>query len=164
MKKSVVSFILNGEPTSVLVDHNTTLLDLLRDQIGLTGTKKGCEEGECGACTVIIDDRPVNSCITPARDVEGCTIITIEGLAQNGVLTPIQQQFIDQWAFQCGYCTPGMIMSATALLNRNPHPTELEIREAIEGNLCRCTGYQKIIVAIQEAAKQMSQVVDQITA
>ena len=156
MKKSIVSFILNGEPTSVLVDDNTTLLDLLRDQIGLTGTKKGCEEGECGACTVIIDDRPVNSCITPARDVEGCTIITIEGLAQNGVLTPIQQQFIDQWAFQCGYCTPGMIMSATALLNRNPHPTELEIREAIEGNLCRCTGYQKIIVAIQEAAKQMS--------
>lgn len=164
MKKSIVSFILNGEPTSVLVDDNTTLLDLLRDQIGLTGTKKGCEEGECGACTVIINDRPVNSCITPARDVEGCTIITIEGLAQNGVLTPIQQQFIDQWAFQCGYCTPGMIMSATALLNRNPHPTELEIREAIEGNLCRCTGYQKIIVAIQEAAKQMSQVVDQINA
>ena len=164
MKKSIVSFILNGEPTSVLVDDNTTLLDLLRDQIGLTGTKKGCEEGECGACTVIIDDRPVNSCITPACDVEGCTIITIEGLAQDGVLTPIQQQFIDQWAFQCGYCTPGMIMSATALLNRNPHPTELEIREAIEGNLCRCTGYQKIIVAIQEAAKQMSQVVDQINA
>ena len=164
MKKSIVSFTLNGEPVSVLVDGNTTLLDLLRDQIGLTGTKKGCEEGECGACTVIINDRPVNSCITPARDVEGCTIITIEGLAQNGVLTPIQQQFIDQWAFQCGYCTPGMIMSATALLNRNPHPTELEIREAIEGNLCRCTGYQKIIEAIQLAAEDMAKVVDQINA
>ena len=164
MKKSIVSFILNGEPVDVLVDDNTTLLDLLRDQIGLTGTKKGCEEGECGACTVIIDDRPVNSCITLARDVAGCNIITIEGLSQNGVLTPIQQQFIDQWAFQCGYCTPGMIMSATALLNRNPHPTELEIREAIEGKLCRCTGYQKIIEAIQAAAEQMAKVVDQINA
>lgn len=164
MKKSIVSFTLNGEPISVLVNDNTTLLDLLRDQIGLTGTKKGCEEGECGACTVIIDDRPVNSCITPALDVEGCTVITIEGLAQNGVLTPIQQQFIDQWAFQCGYCTPGMIMSATALLNRNPNPTELEIREAIEGNLCRCTGYQKIIEAIQLAAEDMAKVVDQINA
>ena len=164
MKKTIVSFILNGEPVDVLVEDNTTLLDLLRDQIGLTGTKKGCEEGECGACTVIIDDRPINSCVTLACDVAGCNVITIEGLAKDGVLTPIQQQFIDQWAFQCGYCTPGMIMSATALLNRNPHPTELEIREAIEGNLCRCTGYQKIIVAIQEAAKQMSQVVDQINA
>ena len=164
MNKSIVSFTLNGEPVDVLADDNTTLLDLLRDRIGLTGTKKGCEEGECGACTVIIDDRPVNSCITLARDVEGCSVITIEGLSQNGVLTPIQQQFIDQWAFQCGYCTPGMIMSATALLNRNPHPTEIEIREAIEGNLCRCTGYQKIVEAIQLAAEQMSAVVDQINA
>lgn len=164
MKKSIVSFTLNGEPVDVATDDNTTLLDLLRDHIGLTGTKKGCEEGECGACTVIVDDRPVNSCITLARDVAGSNIITIEGLAQDGVLTPIQQQFIDQWAFQCGYCTPGMIMSATALLNRNPHPTEIEIREAIEGNLCRCTGYQKIIEAIQIAAEQMAQVVDQINA
>lgn len=164
MKKSIVSFTLNGEPVDVLTDDNTTLLDLLRDHIGLTGTKKGCEEGECGACTVIINDRPVNSCITLVRNVEGCNIITIEGLSQNGVLTPIQQQFIDQWAFQCGYCTPGMIMSATALLNRNPHPTEIEIREAIEGNLCRCTGYQKIVEAIQLAAEDMAKVVDQINA
>ena len=164
MKKTIVSFILNGEPVDVLVEDNTTLLDLLRDQIGLTGTKKGCEEGECGACTVIVDDRPVNSCITLACDVAGCKIVTIEGLSQDGVLTPIQQQFIDQWAFQCGYCTPGMIMSATALLNRNPNPTELEIREAIAGNLCRCTGYQKIIEAIQIAAKQMAEVVEQINA
>lgn len=164
MKKSIVSFVLNGEPVDVLVEDNTTLLDLLRDQIGLTGTKKGCEEGECGACTVIVDGRAVNSCITLACDVAGCKVITIEGLAQNGVLTPIQQQFIDQWAFQCGYCTPGMIMSATALLERNPHPTELEIREAIEGNLCRCTGYQKIVEAIQIAAEQMAGVVEQINA
>lgn len=164
MKKSIVSFTLNGEPVDVITDDNTTLLDLLRDQIGLTGTKKGCEEGECGACTVIIDDRPINSCITLARDVAGSNIVTIEGLAKDGVLTPIQQQFIDQWAFQCGYCTPGMIMSATALLNRNPHPTELEIREAIAGNLCRCTGYQKIVEAIQIAAEQMAQVVDRINA
>ena len=164
MKKSIVSFTLNGEPVDVLVNDNTTLLDLLRDQIGLTGTKKGCEEGECGACTVIVNDRPINSCVTLACDVAGCNVITIEGLAKDGVLTPIQQQFIDQWAFQCGYCTPGMIMSATALLNRNPHPTELEIREAIEGNLCRCTGYQKIIEAIQLAAEDMAKVVDQINA
>ena len=100
----------------------------------------------------MIDGRPINSCVTLARQVEGCNVVTIEGLAVNGVLTPVQQQFIDNWAFQCGYCTPGMIMSATALLLRNPHPTEQEIREAIEGNLCRCTGYAKIIDAIEAAA------------
>ncbi|EOS62458.1 (2Fe-2S)-binding protein [Oscillibacter sp. 1-3] len=150
--KRIVTFTLNGEPKEVITEDNTTLLDLLRDSLGLTGTKKGCEEGECGACTVMINDRPVNSCITLVRDVEGCSVVTIEGLEKNGVLTPLQQQFIDNWAFQCGYCTPGMIMSATALLNRNPHPTEREIREAIEGNLCRCTGYAKIIDAIQAAA------------
>lgn len=150
--KHIVSFTLNGNDTEVICDDNTTLLDLLRDQIGLTGTKKGCEEGECGACTVMIDGRPINSCVTLARQVEGCNVVTIEGLAVNGVLTPVQQQFIDNWAFQCGYCTPGMIMSATALLLRNPHPTEQEIREAIEGNLCRCTGYAKIIDAIEAAA------------
>lgn len=151
--KHIVTFTLNGEPTEVIAESNTTLLDLLRDTLGLTGTKKGCEEGECGACTVMINDRPVNSCITLVRDIEGSNVVTIEGLEKNGVLTPLQQQFIDNWAFQCGYCTPGMIMSATALLNRNPHPTEREIREAIEGNLCRCTGYAKIIDAIQAAAK-----------
>ena len=150
--KHIVYFTLNGTDTEVICDDNTTLLDLLRDQIGLTGTKKGCEEGECGACTVMIDGRPINSCVTLARQVEGCNVVTIEGLAVNGVLTPVQQQFIDNWAFQCGSCTPGLIMSATALLLRNPHPTEQEIREAIEGNLCRCTGYAKIIDAIEAAA------------
>ena len=139
----------------VLAEPNRTLLDLLRDDLGLTGTKKGCEAGECGACTVMLDGRPVNSCITLAAEVEGCRVITVEGVAQDGQLTPLQRQFIDKWAFQCGYCTAGMIMSAKALLERNPHPTEIEIREAIEGNLCRCTGYVKIIEAIQAVAAEM---------
>lgn len=161
MKKTIISFTLNGDPVDVITDNNTTLLDLLRDQLELTGTKKGCEEGECGACTVIVDGKAINSCIALARTMQGKNVVTIEGLAKNGVLTPLQQQFIDKWAFQCGYCTPGMIMSATALLMRNPHPTEIEIREAIEGNLCRCTGYSKIVEAIQCAAEEMAAAVQE---
>lgn len=153
--KKVISFNLNGEDIQILAEPNRTLLDLLRDDLGLTGTKKGCEAGECGACTVLLDGRPVNSCITLVAEVEGCKVITVEGVAQDGQLTPLQKQFIDKWAFQCGYCTAGMIMSAKALLERNPHPTEIEIREAIEGNLCRCTGYVKIIEAIQAVAAEM---------
>ena len=153
--KKVISFNLNGEDIQVLAEPNRTLLDLLRDDLGLTGTKKGCEAGECGACTVMLDGRPVNSCITLAAEVEGCKVITVEGVAQDGQLSPLQRQFIDKWAFQCGYCTAGMILSAKALLERNPHPTELEIREAIEGNLCRCTGYVKIIEAIQAVVAEM---------
>lgn len=153
--KKVISFNLNGEDIQVLAEPNRTLLDLLRDDLGLTGTKKGCEAGECGACTVMLDGRPVNSCITLAAEVEGCRVITVEGVAQDGQLSPLQRQFIDKWAFQCGYCTAGMIMSAKALLERNSHPTELEIREAIEGNLCRCTGYVKIIEAIQAVVAEM---------
>ena len=153
--KKVISFNLNGEDIQVLAEPNRTLLDLLRDDLGLTGTKKGCEAGECGACTVMLDGRPVNSCITLVAEVEGCRVITVEGVAQDGQLSPLQKQFIDKWAFQCGYCTAGMIMSAKALLERNPHPTEIEIREAIEGNLCRCTGYVKIIEAIQAVAAEM---------
>lgn len=153
--KKVISFNLNGEDIQVLAEPNRTLLDLLRDDLGLTGTKKGCEAGECGACTVMLDGRPVNSCITLAAEVEGCKVITVEGVAQDGQLSPLQRQFIDKWAFQCGYCTAGMIMSAKALLERNSHPTELEIREAIEGNLCRCTGYVKIIEAIQAVVAEM---------
>lgn len=156
MGKRMVRFILNGDLVEAAVKDHLTLLDLLRDQMGLTGTKKGCEQGECGACTVLIDGLPVNSCSTLAVECEGHEIITIEGLAQNGELHPIQKQFIDKWALQCGYCTPGMIMSAKALLDHNPHPTELEIREAIEGNLCRCTGYAKIVEAIQAAAAEMN--------
>ncbi len=153
--KKVLTFTLNGEKCEVLCDDNRVLLDLLRDDLGMTGTKKGCEEAECGACTVMIDGRPINSCATLAREVEGHDVVTIEGIAKNGMLHPIQKQFIDKWAFQCGYCTPGMIMSAKALLDKNPHPTEMEIREAIEGNLCRCTGYAKIVEAIAAAAAEM---------
>ena len=154
--KRVLSFIVNGDPVEVVVKDNMTLLDLLRDKLGLTGTKKGCEQGECGACTVLLDGKPVNSCCTLAVECEGREVVTIEGIAQGGKLHPIQKQFIEKWAMQCGYCTPGMIMSAKALLDVNPHPTELEIREAIEGNLCRCTGYAKIVEAIQAAAAEMN--------
>lgn len=154
--KSVISLIINGDEVDAIVKDNLTLLDFLRDQLGLTGTKKGCEQGECGACTVLLDGLPVNSCCTLAVECNGREVTTIEGLARGGQLTPLQRQFIDKWALQCGYCTPGMIMSATALLNHNPHPTELEIREAIEGNLCRCTGYAKIVEAIQAAAAEMN--------
>lgn len=156
MSKRVLSFTLNGGPTEVIVKDNMTLLDLLRDKLGLTGTKKGCEQGECGACTVMLDGKPVNSCCTLAVECEGREVVTIEGIAKGGKLHPIQRQFIEKWALQCGYCTPGMIMSAKALLDVNPHPTELEIREAIEGNLCRCTGYAKIVEAIQAAAAEMN--------
>ena len=154
--KRVLSFTLNGDPIEVVCKDNMTLLDLLRDKLGLTGTKKGCEQGECGACTVLLDGKPVNSCCTLAVECEGRDVVTVEGIAKNGQLHPIQKQFIEKWALQCGYCTPGMIMSAKALLDVNPHPTELEIREAIEGNLCRCTGYAKIVEAIQAAAAEMN--------
>ncbi|MGN0747380.1 MAG: (2Fe-2S)-binding protein [Aristaeellaceae bacterium] len=153
--KRVLSFTLNDDPVEVVVKDNMTLLDLLRDKLGLTGTKKGCEQGECGACTVMLDGLPVNSCCTLAVECEGRSVVTVEGIAKGGKLHPIQKQFIEKWALQCGYCTPGMIMSAKALLDHNPHPTELEIREAIEGNLCRCTGYAKIVEAIQAAAAEM---------
>jgi carbon-monoxide dehydrogenase small subunit len=152
--KKMLRFTLNGDPLEALVKDNRTLLDFLRDELYLTGTKKGCEEGECGACTVLLDGKPVNACCTLAIECEGHEVVTIEGIAKAGKLHPIQQQFIEKWAMQCGYCTPGMIMSAKALLDVNPHPTELEIREAISGNLCRCTGYAKIVEAIQAAAAE----------
>ena len=159
MSKRVISMTVNGDPVDAVVKHNLTLLDFLRDHLGLTGTKKGCEQGECGACTVQLDGLPVNSCSTLAVECDGREVITIEGVAKDGKLHPIQKQFIDKWALQCGYCTPGMIMSAKCLLEKNPHPTELEIREAIEGNLCRCTGYAKIVEAIQAAAAEMAEIV-----
>lgn len=155
--KKIINFTLNHEPVTYLVDDNTALVDFIRDQVGLTGTKKGCEEGECGACTVLLDGQPVNSCCTLAVEVDGHDLVTVEGIAENGELSPIQKKFIEKWAFQCGYCTPGMVMSAKALLDMNPNPTELEVREAIEGNLCRCTGYVKYVEAILEVAKEMQE-------
>lgn len=158
MSKRIISFVLNGEPTEAVIEDSMSLLDFIRDTLDLTGTKKGCEEGECGACTVMLDGRPVNSCMCLAAEVEGHELTTIEGIAKNGKLSVIQQKFIEKWALQCGYCTPGMIMSATALLSKNPNPTEEEIRVAIEGNLCRCTGYAKIVEAISEAAQVLREV------
>ncbi|HML36237.1 MAG TPA: (2Fe-2S)-binding protein [Bacillota bacterium] len=152
--KKILSFKLNGEKVEALVEDNTTFLDFVRDNLGLTGTKKGCEEGECGACTILLDGAPVNSCLLLAREVEGKEVTTIEGIAVNGKLSPLQRAFIDKWALQCGYCTPGMIMSAKALLDSNPHPTGYEIKDAIAGNLCRCTGYAKIVEAIASVASE----------
>ncbi|MGQ9494086.1 MAG: (2Fe-2S)-binding protein [Anaerolineae bacterium] len=145
---------LNGKDIQVEVAASATLAKVLREQLGLTGTKIGCEEGECGACTVLIDGQAVNSCIYPAIKAAGRRVLTIEGLAKNDELHPVQRAFIEHGAIQCGYCTPGMILSAVALLGHNPHPTEFEIRKAISGNLCRCTGYIQIIEAIKEVASR----------
>ena len=144
---------VNGKPHSLTVDPNRTLLEVLREDLGLTGTKQACDTGGCGACTVIIDSRPVYSCLVLVVDCEGRDILTIEGLASDGELHPIQKAFIKYGAIQCGFCTPGMVMSAKALLDTNPEPTEQEVRKAIAGNLCRCTGYTKIVEAILSTAK-----------
>ena len=149
----LISFILNGRETCLEIQPEMRLIDLLRDQLGLTGSKEGCGEGECGACTVIMDGKAVHSCLVLALQIRGREIITIEGLAKNGDLDRIQAAFINNGAVQCGYCTPGMIMSAKVLLMQNPHPTDDQIRTAIAGNICRCTGYSKIIAAIGEAAE-----------
>jgi carbon-monoxide dehydrogenase small subunit len=149
----LIELRVNGEIYEVSVKPNETLLDVLRDKIGLTGTKKGCDTGQCGACTILLDGKPVPSCLMLAVDAKDRDILTIEGLADNGQLHPLQEAFINEGAVQCGYCTPGMILSAKALLDINSKPTELEIKEAIAGNLCRCTGYVKIVKAISAAAK-----------
>lgn len=151
----LVNLKINGEAYELNVKPNTLLLDLIRDEIGLTGTKRGCDTGECGACTVLIEGKPVNSCLVLAVEADGKNILTIEGLIENGKLHPIQEAFIEEGAVQCGFCTPGMILSAKALLDTNPNPKEEEIKKAIAGNLCRCTGYTKIIKAIISAAKKM---------
>ena len=150
--KETVNFIVNGQKVRLILEGSETLLECLRDQVGLTGTKKGCDQGDCGACTVLIDGRPVNSCLVLAAEVVGREITTIEGLAQGDKLHPLQQAFIEHNAIQCGFCTPGMILTSLALLNEIPNPSEEEIRRYLQGNLCRCTGYSKIVEAIQAAA------------
>jgi len=143
---------VNGSKEYVTVSSNTTLLKLLRERLALTGTKNGCEAGECGACTVLMNGQPVNSCLVLAVEADGAEVVTVEGLAEDDQLTPLQQAFVDHNAVQCGFCTPGVLISAHALLKRNPQPTEEEIREALVGNLCRCTGYNRIVQAVQKAA------------
>ncbi|HNT06099.1 MAG TPA: (2Fe-2S)-binding protein [Anaerolineae bacterium] len=152
-KNLILRMTVNGQVVEVPVSATDTLTTVLRENLGLTGTKIGCEEGECGACTVLVDGLAVNSCLYLAMKAHGRTIRTVEGLARNGQLHPLQQAFIDHGAVQCGYCTPGMLLSAVALLEQNPHPTDDEIRRAISGNLCRCTGYIKIIDAIRAVAE-----------
>jgi carbon-monoxide dehydrogenase small subunit len=145
---------VNDETEYLAVPSNMTLLQLLREKLALTGTKNGCEAGECGACTVLMNGEPVNSCLVLAVEADGAEIVTVEGLAEDDQLTPLQQAFVDHNAVQCGFCTPGMLISAHALLERNPHPTKEEIQEALVGNLCRCTGYLRIIEAVQTAAEE----------
>jgi carbon-monoxide dehydrogenase small subunit len=144
---------LNGEDIQVEIEPASTLAQVLREQLGLTGTKIGCGEGICGACTVLVDGTPVNSCIFAAMKAAGRDVQTVEGLMHDGKLHRLQRAFLEQGAVQCGYCTPGLLLTAAALLRDNPHPTEAEIRAAISGNLCRCTGYTKIIKAIQVASQ-----------
>lgn len=151
----LINLKINGETYEINVKPNTLLLDLIRDEIGLTGTKRGCDTGECGACTVLIEGKAVNSCLVLAVEADGKNILTIEGLTKNGKHHPIQEAFIEGGAVQCGFCTSGMILSAKALLDKNLNPTEEEIKRAIAGNLCRCTGYTKIIKAIFSAAEKM---------
>ena len=153
MKKDI-TLKVNGDIYNLIVDTRMTLLEAIREKIGLTGTKDGCGVGECGTCTVLMDGKPIYSCLMLAVEAEGKEILTIEGLATPEGLHPIQKAFIKHGAVQCGFCTPGMILSAKALLDENPTPTKEEIREAISGNLCRCTGYQKIIEAIEEVGSE----------
>jgi carbon-monoxide dehydrogenase small subunit len=153
--KQLVALNINGDPYELAVRPSHTLLEVLREDAGLTGTKHGCEQGECGLCTVLVDGRPQFSCLTLAVEVQGSEIRTVEGLASGGELSPLQQAWGETGASQCGYCTSGMLMSAQALLERNPSPTRAEIREALAGNLCRCTGYQAIIEAVELAATRM---------
>jgi len=155
-RKQLIKVRVNGELRKIPVEPRATLLEVIREDLGLTGTKEGCSTGDCGACTVLIDGKPMVSCLTLAIEVDGREIVTIEGLSRGDRIHPIQQAFIDHFAVQCGFCTPGMILSAKALLDQNPKPTEVEIREAISGNLCRCTGYMKIVEAIMAAAKELS--------
>jgi carbon-monoxide dehydrogenase small subunit len=148
----IFSFTLNGSPVDVVVTPTETLLDVLREKLGVTGPKRGCDDGDCGACTVLLDGEPVRSCLTIALTVNGRSVLTVEGLSVNGDLSPLQKAFHEHGAFQCGFCTPGMLMSAKALLDHNPNPSRTEIREYMSGNLCRCGSYEEVIEAVQAVA------------
>jgi aerobic carbon-monoxide dehydrogenase small subunit len=154
--KKIITVTVNGTQYERAVNPNATLTRFLREDLGLFGTKEGCGVGDCGACTVIMDGQPVNSCLVLAVEANGSAIVTIEGIASGDALHPVQAAFIEAGAIQCGFCTPGMVLSTVNLLENNPRPTENEIREALSGNLCRCTGYQKIVEAVQNAASRMA--------
>ena len=153
MGKHAIRVTVNGIEEQLQVPSNATLLEVLRDMLALTGTKSGCSAGECGACTVLMNGEPVNSCLFLAVEADGAEVITVEGLSSGGQLDPLQEAFIEEGGVQCGFCTPGMLISARALLNRKPNPSEEDIREALVGNLCRCTGYTRIVRAVQKAAR-----------
>jgi len=156
MAKNRIQITVNEEEHDLLVNPNLSLLDLLRYKLGLTGTKEGCDEGDCGACTVILDGKVVTSCLVLAVEVDGSRITTIEGMQDGENLHPVQQAFIDTGAVQCGFCTPGMILTTKALLDENPDPSEADIQHYLEGNLCRCTGYTKIVEAVHRAARALN--------
>jgi carbon-monoxide dehydrogenase small subunit len=158
MAKVHVTTSINGDAVEYLCEEDETLVDVLRNRLGVTGAKEGCGSGDCGACSVVVDDRLVCSCLMLAAEAEGKRVDTIEGMAQGGVLHPLQQKFLEHAALQCGFCTPGILVAAKALLDSNPDPTETETRYWLAGNLCRCTGYDKIIRAVMDAAADMRQV------
>jgi carbon-monoxide dehydrogenase small subunit len=153
MADQIVQMTVNGRLEQYRIPQHMTLLRFLREMLALTGTKNGCEAGECGACTVLLNGEPVNSCLVLAVECDGATVETVEGLTERGALAALQQTFMEENAIQCGFCTPGMLIAAYALLQRNPHPSEQEIKEALVGNLCRCTGYERIVKAVRQAAQ-----------
>ena len=153
MADQMIQMTVNGRLEQYRIPQHMTLLRFLREVLALTGTKNGCEAGECGACTVLLNGEPINSCLVLAVECDGATVETVEGLTERGALAALQQTFMKESAIQCGFCTPGMLISAYALLQRNPHPSEQEIKEALVGNLCRCTGYERIVKAVRQAAQ-----------
>jgi len=153
MADQMIQMTVNGRLEQYRIPQHMTLLRFLREVLALTGTKNGCEAGECGACTVLLNGEPVNSCLVLAVECDGATVETVEGLTERGALAALQQTFMEESAIQCGFCTPGMLISAYALLQRSPHPSDQEIKEALVGNLCRCTGYERIVKAVRQAAQ-----------
>jgi len=154
MEKQIIRLRINGEEHELEISANETLLEVLRERLSLTGAKEGCQDGSCGACTILLDGKPARACLILALEAEGKDILTIEGLSRGNELHPIQEAFINHGGIQCGFCTPGMILTAKALIDSNPEPTEAEVKEAISGNLCRCTGYTKIVESIIAATKR----------